>query len=163
MKITGIETLSRRCRLADVLVPQGHHRCRHHRLVGVRDTRASAAPGSRGVIEALAPIVIGRDPRPTEQVVSTLHVLTRQSRGGLTQQAIAAIENALLDIKGKDLGVPVYALFGGPVRERIPVYWSHAGTYRVRNAALLGVPELRRLRRSGARTARKSASAASRR
>jgi len=39
--------------------------------------------------------------------------------------------------------VPVAALFGGPIRERIPVYWSHFATYRVRNAALMGVPELR--------------------
>jgi L-alanine-DL-glutamate epimerase-like enolase superfamily enzyme len=37
----------------------------------------------------------------------------------------------------------VAALFGGPIRERIPVYWSHFGTYRVRSAALMGVPELR--------------------
>ena len=66
----------------------------------------------------------------------------------MNQQAIAAIENALLDIKGKDLGVPVCALFGGPVRERIPVYWSHTGTYRVRNAALMGVQPLHSLRRS---------------
>jgi L-alanine-DL-glutamate epimerase-like enolase superfamily enzyme len=105
----------------------------------------SGSAGSAGltqVIEALAPLVIGRDPRAFEQVVSTLHVLTRQSRGGLTQQAIAAIENALLDIAGKDAGVPVYALFGGPVRERIPVYWSHAGTYRVRNFDTIGVAQL---------------------
>jgi galactonate dehydratase len=102
--------------------------------------------GSAGlaqVIDALAPLVVGRDPRPIEQVVGVLHVYSRQSRGGLVQQAIAAIENALLDIKGKDLGVPVFALFGGPVRERIPLYWSHAATYRVRNAAIMGVPELR--------------------
>ena len=33
-------------------------------------------------------------------------------------------------------------LFGGPVRERIPVYWSHFGTYRVRSAQLMGVPVL---------------------
>jgi L-alanine-DL-glutamate epimerase-like enolase superfamily enzyme len=70
-------------------------------------------------------------------------VLTRQSRGGLNQQAIAAIENALLDVTGKAYGVPVYALFGGPIRDRIPVYWSHFGTYRVRNAAMMGVPPLR--------------------
>ena len=38
------------------------------------------------------------------------------------RQAIAAIENALLDIKGKALGVPVYQLFGGKLRDRIPVY-----------------------------------------
>ena len=69
-------------------------------------------------------------------------MLTRQSRGGINQQAIAAIENALLDITGKAYGVPVCALFGGPVRERIPVYWSHFGTYRVRSAQLMGVPTL---------------------
>ena len=102
--------------------------------------------GSAGlshVIEALTPIVIGHDPRRVEQVVATLHVMSRQSRGGLTQQAIAAIENALLDIKGKDLGVPVHALFGGAVRERIPLYWTHAGTYRTAYyASSIGIPQL---------------------
>jgi len=99
--------------------------------------------GLSGVIEALTPILVGKDPRPVERIISTLHVMTRQSRGGINHQAIAAIENALLDIKGKDLGVPVYALFGGPVRERIPVYWSHCGSYRVRNHELVGVKPLR--------------------
>jgi galactonate dehydratase len=99
--------------------------------------------GLADVIEKLAPVLIGRDPRRFEQVTQHLHVLTRQSRGGINQQAIAAIENALLDIAGKAYGVPVCALFGGPVRERIPLYWSHFGTYRVRNHALLGVPQLR--------------------
>ena len=95
--------------------------------------------GLSDVIRALSPVLIGKDPRQFERVVSTLHVLTRQSRGGLNQQAIAAIENAMLDIAGRALGVPVYALFGGPVRETIPVYWSHFGTYRVRSAELMGV------------------------
>ena len=100
------------------------------------------SPGLSGVIEALAPLVVGQDPRRSELVVASLHVNTRQSQGGLIAQAIAAIENALLDIRGKDLGVPVAALFGGPVRERIPVYWSHMGTYRIRNAPHMGVPAL---------------------
>jgi len=99
--------------------------------------------GLSDVIRGLSPVLIGKDPRRYEQVTQHLHVLTRQSRGGINQQAIAAIENALLDITGKAYGVPVYALFGGPIRERIPVYWSHFGTYRVRSAALMGVPELR--------------------
>ena len=99
--------------------------------------------GLSDVIRGLSPVLIGQDPRRYEQVTQHLHVLTRQSRGGINQQAIAAIENALLDITGKAYGVPVYALFGGPIRERIPVYWSHFGTYRVRSAALMGVPELR--------------------
>jgi galactonate dehydratase len=101
--------------------------------------------GSAGlseVIRLLSPALIGRDPRLYEQVTQHLHVLTRQSRGGINQQAIAAIENALLDITGKAYGVPVYALFGGPIRERIPVYWSHFATYRVRSAQLMGVPVL---------------------
>ena len=99
--------------------------------------------GLKGVIDALGEILIGRDPRPTEQIVAHLHVLTRQSRGGLNQQAIAAIENAILDVKAKDLGIPVYALFGGPVRTRIETYWSHMSTYRIRNAAQMGVPPLK--------------------
>lgn len=98
--------------------------------------------GLSDVIRGLSPVLIGRDPRRFEQVTQHLHVLTRQSRGGLNQQAIAAIENALLDVAGKAYGVPVCALFGGPIRERIPVYWSHFGTYRVRSAALMGVPPL---------------------
>ncbi len=101
--------------------------------------------GLSNVIEALSAFVIGRDPLPYEHRIAELAVRTRQSRGGINNQAIAAIENALLDIKGKALGVPVYALFGGPIRERIPLYWSHTATYRVRNAALMGVPPIRTL------------------
>ena len=53
----------------------------------------------------------------------------------MIQQAIAAIENALLDLKGKALGAPVYELLGGPVRDRLRLYWSHCGSYRVGAAA----------------------------
>jgi galactonate dehydratase len=109
--------------------------------------------GLSDVIRGLSPVLIGRDPRRFEQVTAHLHVLTRQSRGGLNQQAIAAIENALLDITGKAYGVPVCALFGGPVRDRIPLYWSHCGTYRVRSAALMGVSPLRTIDDLAAHTA----------
>lgn len=101
--------------------------------------------GSRGlsdVIRALAPAITGMDPRRSEAIVAKLHVLTRQSRGGLNQQAIAAIENALLDIRGKEAGKPVYALFGGPVRERIPVYWSHFSTYRIMHRGKGFLPDM---------------------
>src|SRR6201996_2157933 len=98
--------------------------------------------GLSDVIKGLSPALIGRDPRLFEQVTQHLHVLTRQSRGGLNQQAIAAMRNALLDVAAKAYNISVAALFGGPIRERIPVYWSHFGTYRVRSAALMGVPPL---------------------
>ena len=113
-------------------------------LIGWSEFNESfGSAGLSDVIRALSPVLIGRDPRRFEQLTQHLHVLTRQSRGGLNQQAIAAIENAMLDIAAKACGIPVYALFGGPIRERIPLYWSHFGTYRTRSAALLGVPELR--------------------
>ena len=57
----------------------------------------------------------------------------------------AAIENALLDVKAKALGIPVCALFGGPVRDRLPLYWSHCGSYRFRNADVMKVDPVRSL------------------
>ena len=98
------------------------------------------SPGLAGVIDALMPNVIDRDPMALELINAVLATRSTQSRGGVVRQAIAAIENALLDIKGKALGVPVYQLFGGKIRDRIPVYWSHCGSYRMRNAALVGEP-----------------------
>jgi galactonate dehydratase len=106
-------------------------------------TEADGSRGLTAVIYGLAEPLIGRDPRPVQQISSTLWVRQVQAPGGVNARAIAAIENALLDIKGKALGVPVYELFGGPVRTRIPVYWSHCGTYRARNPELVGVPPMR--------------------
>jgi L-alanine-DL-glutamate epimerase-like enolase superfamily enzyme len=104
--------------------------------------------GTQGVgqvIRALSGLVTGLDALAIEKVAALLKGRTMQAGGGVNQHAIAAILNALLDIKGKALGVPVHALFGGALRERIPVYWSHCGTYRARHAALIGVPEPRGL------------------
>ena len=113
-------------------------------LVGWSEyTEADGSRGLTGVIRGLAEPLIGLDPRPVQQIASMLWVRQVQAPGGINSRAIAAIENALLDIKGKALGVPVYELFGGPVRERIPVYWSHCGSYRVRNHELVGAKPLR--------------------
>ena len=82
--------------------------------------------GSRGltaVIMKLAELLIGRDPRPVELITENLYARTRQAPGGLVQQAIAAIENALVDVKAKALGVPVYEMLGGPIRDRLRLYW----------------------------------------
>ena len=87
--------------------------------------------GVSAVIDGLSPAIIGKDPRAYEAVVTHLYAIRRQAAGGVVQQAIGAIENALLDLKAKALGVPVYSMLGGPVRERIRAYWSHCGTYRM--------------------------------
>jgi len=98
--------------------------------------------GLAGIVEDLAPLVVGRDPRPVEQVYWDLYRATRQSPGSVIAKAIAGIENALLDIKAKALGVPVYELFGGPTRERIPTYWSHCATTRARAWEVTGTRKL---------------------
>jgi len=87
-------------------------------------------PGLTAIIRKLGEQVIGRDPRAFARLGADLRALTRMAPGGLADQAIATIENACLDLAGKAAGVPVYALFGGPVRDRIPLYWSHCGSFR---------------------------------
>lgn len=87
-----------------------------------------------GVVKDLQHLLIGKDPRAGEKIFWDLYSATRQSAGSVIQKTIAGIENALLDIKAKALGIPVYELLGGPLRDQIRVYWSHCGTSRVRAA-----------------------------
>jgi L-alanine-DL-glutamate epimerase-like enolase superfamily enzyme len=87
-------------------------------------------PGLTAIIRKLCGTVVGKDPRAFARVGADLRAQTRMAAGGLVDQAIAAVENACLDLAGKAAGVPVYRLFGGPVRERIPLYWSHCGSFR---------------------------------
>jgi L-alanine-DL-glutamate epimerase-like enolase superfamily enzyme len=88
--------------------------------------------GLAGVVEDLQALVLGRDARAVERIVWDLFRATRQSPGSVIQKAIGGIENALLDVKAKALGIPVYELFGGPTRDEVDVYWSHCGTTRAR-------------------------------
>lgn len=90
--------------------------------------------GAGGLTELLhrfANVVKGMDPRTIGKISASLQANTRLAAGGLNAQAIGAIENACLDIKAKALGIPVYELFGGPYRERLPLYWSHCASFRV--------------------------------
>jgi L-alanine-DL-glutamate epimerase-like enolase superfamily enzyme len=98
--------------------------------------------GLAGIVEDLAPVVVGQDPRAVERVYWQLYRHTRQSPGSVIAKALGGIENALLDIKARALGVPVYELFGGPTRETIPLYWSHCGTTRARAFEVTGTPKL---------------------
>ncbi|MBA3402760.1 MAG: mandelate racemase/muconate lactonizing enzyme family protein, partial [Actinobacteria bacterium] len=113
-------------------------------LVGwaeVTDSHGSPR-GLAGIVEDIAPVVVGRDPRAGERLYWDLYRHTRQSPGSVIAKAIAGVENALLDIKAKALGVPVYELFGGPTREAIPLYWSHCGTTRARAWEVACTPKL---------------------
>ena len=101
--------------------------------------------GVTGVIQHLKPLLLGKDPRSFESLVTMLYAVRRQASGGVIQQAIGAVENALLDVKARALGIPVYEMLGGPVRERIRLYWSHCGTYRVAWHEAMQIPPIRTL------------------
>jgi galactonate dehydratase len=78
-------------------------------------------------VKEVEPYLVGKDPR---QVVHHWQAIYRHAfyRGGpILTSALSGIDQALWDIKGKALGVPVYELLGGPTRRRVRVY-AHAGT-----------------------------------
>ena len=73
-------------------------------------------------VDELAPYLVGKDPR---RVVHHWQAMYRHAfyRGGpILTSALSGVEQALWDLAGKSLGVPVYQLFGGPMRDRIRLY-----------------------------------------
>ncbi len=104
---------------------------------------SSITRGMLGLVEDISESLIGKDPGPVEKHYMDMYRAMRQAPGGATGMAIAGIELALWDIKGKRAGVPVYDLVGGPFRDRQMVYFSHLATYRANAAELLGVKPLR--------------------
>lgn len=99
-------------------------------VYGVGEVRLNSSPRSLlGYLEDVLPRhVLGSDPFDTESLISKL-VLQNGSGGPLPASALAAIEVACWDIKGKVLGQPVYRLLGGKVRDKVRVYAN--GWYRV--------------------------------
>jgi galactonate dehydratase len=73
-------------------------------------------------VEELSDYLIGKDPRHIEDHWTVMYRGGFYRGGGVHMSAIAGIDQALWDIKGKALGVPVADLLGGPVRDRIRVY-----------------------------------------
>jgi len=77
-------------------------------------------------IEDFIPMVIGEDPRRIEHLYQKMYRQSFWRLGVIGLSAISAIEQALWDIKGKALGVPVYQLLGGRVRDKVRMY-THLG------------------------------------
>ncbi|WP_188524242.1 galactonate dehydratase [Isoptericola cucumis] len=73
-------------------------------------------------VEELADYLVGKDPRQIEDHWTVLYRSGFYRGGGIHMSALAGIDQALWDIKGKALGVPVHELLGGRVRDRIKVY-----------------------------------------
>ena len=75
----------------------------------------------------VVPLLIGRDARRIEDIWHYLYKGAYWRRGPVTMTAIAAVDTALWDIKGKTLDTPVYQLLGGASREAVLVYGHGSG------------------------------------
>lgn len=120
MKVTGIETYV--CHayrtnwvFVKVLTDAGIHGVGEATLE-MRERTAETA------IQELARTLVGRDPHDVEAFWHDAYRDAYWRGGPVLMSALAAVEMALWDIKGKDLGVPVYTLLGGKVRDQVPCY-----------------------------------------
>jgi galactonate dehydratase len=75
-----------------------------------------------GAVRDLEPLLVGQDPRPVERLWQTMTRAPYFKGGAVAMSAVAGIDQALWDIKSKALGVPLFELLGGPVRDRVRTY-----------------------------------------
>ena len=141
MKIRSVETLhadggNRPLSFVKVTTDEG--------LVGWSEyTEAVGNVGVTAAIERLGGLVAGQDPRRVEWAGAIAYTRTVPVWNGIAAHARAALTNALLDLSAKAAGVPVHAMFGGKVRDRVPVYWTHFCGPRIHNPGLCGLEEVR--------------------
>src|SRR3954465_4819467 len=80
----------------------------------------------KGALADLRPFLVGADPLRSEHLWQVMFRAGFFPGDRILGAAIAAVDIALWDIKGRALGVPVHALLGGAVRERVTCY-AHVG------------------------------------
>jgi D-arabinonate dehydratase/D-galactarolactone cycloisomerase len=95
-------------------------------LVGWGEAYGLPAPevSASAIEQVFKPILLGRDPLRTEALWQAMHATGAFHTEGILRQALAGVDIALWDLKGKALGQPISVLLGGPLRERIWCYAS---------------------------------------
>src|SRR5215217_3432961 len=83
--------------------------------------------GVLGILDHVRDLLIGQDPGKIEHLWAEIVHGTFWSTGQVIMSAVAGIDLALWDLKGKRLGVPVYDLLGGPTRDKVRVYRHLSG------------------------------------
>jgi galactonate dehydratase len=97
-------------------------------LAGIGEAAIAYGVGgtaAAGMVKDLAErFVVGRDPSRIEKLWCEMydHSFWAKGGGAIVFAAMSGIEQALWDLKGKRLGVPVYELLGGRVHDRLRVY-----------------------------------------
>ena len=139
MKITDVEAIILRQPVIDEGIADGSQDdliIRVHTdagLTGIGEVDSSPelvaalvrARGSHAVATGLRDILVGEDPLDVERLWDKMYRgLIYFGRRGIAIHAISGVDIALWDLKGKALGVPVSALLGTPVRDRVRAYAS---------------------------------------
>lgn len=97
-------------------------------LTGIGEASlAGRGRGVLGILDHFRDLLIGQNPAKIEHWWSEMVRGTFWSTGQVIMSAVAGIDMALWDLKGKRLGTPVYELLGGPTREKVRVYRHLAG------------------------------------
>lgn len=79
-----------------------------------------------GAVEDLALMITGQDPRNIEHLWQIMYRHPFFKGGIVTMSALSGIDQALYDLKAKDLGIPLWQLLGGQCRDRLRMY-DHLG------------------------------------
>jgi L-alanine-DL-glutamate epimerase-like enolase superfamily enzyme len=79
------------------------------------------------ILSKLRPTILGKDPMAYEYLWDLMYRQDRHARKGNQMMAISALDNALWDLRGKALNLPVYKMLGGPTRDKVDCYASMLG------------------------------------
>ena len=146
MKITGLETR---------LFSSQHSNAKRNWLIVVLHTDEGIDGIGEASMLGFDPIVaslleewgeaylVGKDPMANELHWMRLYQDNIGRGGRLFSTALSGIDLALWDLRGKALGVPVYKLWGGPIRDKIRVYAN--GWYTTPGAPELNAEEAKRV------------------
>ncbi len=97
-------------------------------------TLEGKAGATMACIEDFKEFVVGADPMQVEHIWQSMYVHSFYRAGPVMGSAMSAIDQALWDIRGKALGVPVYKLLGGPLDPRGVRGYYHADGVRTPEA-----------------------------
>jgi galactonate dehydratase len=124
IKITGFDIHKVSVRWRDLMFVEVHTDAG---LTGLGEaTLESRTDIAEATLRWLEPEYVGLDPAgPEAHWDRVYYVATRWRIGPALMTGLSAIDMALWDIEAKRLGVPLYALLGGPIREKLRVYYTH--------------------------------------
>lgn len=124
VKITGFDIHKVSVRWRDLMFVEVHTDAG---ITGLGEaTLESRTDVAEAVLRWLEPEYVGRDPAgPEGHWDRVYYVATRWRKGAALMTGLSAIDIALWDIEAKRLGVPLYKLLGGPIRDDIRVYFTH--------------------------------------